>query len=217
MVWVDQYYFKSITGLDDEMEEDEYETYIQESQKEVLMNLNQLVVREKIEYLDSVRTNKVNGENTTYYIANYNGAWLSDSDYDLDVDTDDVTVYAVDYTNDTETELSISSITPNEGKIVLSSAPDEVDLYVTYTFTNIDIVTPDPRLKLATCFLAASYCYLRLAQGGKVDVKFGNTTIKEDYLSSYEKNYNKYLELIEKINSSSSDGGVLFGYSNIQI
>ena len=217
MTWIDTYYLKSITGLDNEMEEDEYEVYIQESQRETLMSLNQQVVREKVEYIDTVRSNKIDGENTIYYIENYKDAWLSDSNYDLTVDTSDVEVLSVDYDTDTETSLTISSITPSEGKIVVSSAPENVDLYLNYTYTNIDTITPDPRLKLAVCFLAASYCYLRLAQGGKVDVKFGNTSIKEDYLSNYDKYYTKYLDLIEKINSSSSDGGVLFGYSNIRI
>ena len=55
MTWIDTYYLKSITGLDDEMEEDEYEVYIQESQRETLMSLNQQVVREKVEYIDTVK------------------------------------------------------------------------------------------------------------------------------------------------------------------
>jgi hypothetical protein len=213
MVWANPNEVRSIADIDcTTIEDTDLNFFIDYAQKEILMHFNQEVIREPVKYIDSTRKNSIDNSNTTYYIQNWNGNWISDRNYDLDIDTSDVVVYQVDGDGN-ETKPTISSITASEGKIVLASAPANVDLYVSYVYSSIDTETPDPRLKMALAYLAASYSYLKLSQGGKSDVKFGNVTIKEDSLSNYESYYKKYLDLIEMIDSNSADGGVLFGYN----
>ena len=214
--WIEADDVRQITGLTaTEITDDDIDFFIEASQKEILMKINEPVIREQVAYLDVTRENKTDGTNSTYYIANWEGNWISDHNYDLTVDTGDVTVYSVD-TDGVETTLTISSITSAEGKVVVSTLPNEVTLYITYSYSNVDPVTPDPRLETALGYLTASYVYLRLSEGGKTDVKFGNTRIKEDLLSSYNSYYNKYTELINKI-TQSVDGGVLYGFNVNQI
>ncbi len=85
-------------------------------------DLNTRIVRERIDFLDNTRENEINGTNTTYYVKNWRDKFIGDSDDDGDVDTSDITVYQVTSAG-TETTLTVSSITPNDGKFVLDSAP----------------------------------------------------------------------------------------------
>ena len=214
--WLDADYIRKNTEIDaSDVDDTDLEFFAEQAQKETLMGINQQVVREKVEYISDARPNDIDGSNKTFYTQNWLGGFFSDSNYDLTVDTDDVKVIKID-SDGTESNLTISSIGITGTSIILETAPSETDtdeLYIDYTFSQIDASNPDARLKLAAAYLTASYAYLRLADGGKVDVEFGNVTIKEDYLSSYDKFYQKYESIMEKIETSSVDGGVLYGYS----
>jgi hypothetical protein len=175
---------------------------------EIFTKINIKVVREKIAYIDATRKNDIDGVNKTYYVRNWKGAYLSDSNFDGNVTILDVKVHTVD-SNNTETEATISSITYNQGKFVLSNAYDSsYDLYVTYSYCYYDPVTPDPLLKLATTYLVASYSYLK-TDAGVSDIKFGNVRINKQLSSSYGMYYDRYLDIMSKLNSYGSVGGNL--------
>jgi len=76
----------------------------------------------------------INGINKEYWCEHIP---IADSDMDKDVDTADITVYTwTDATDeDTKTQVTVSSINPLTGRIVLASAPS----------TNVEIVTIDYR------------------------------------------------------------------------
>ena len=93
------------------------------------------VYKEKIEYIDNIKTNKINGTNKVFYTKNWP---IGDMDNDFMVDEDDVTVYKVRTVNgeETETEVTVSSVDAENGKITLESAPESDSvLYVTYVYT----------------------------------------------------------------------------------
>ncbi len=174
---------------------------IDEATKEIMSQVNVRVVRERIEYIDGTRENDIDGTNTTYYVKNWKGKYISDADFNGYVDDDDITVYAV-ASDDTETEAAVSSVTSSEGKFVLSTAYNSsYDLYVSYSYTYFDPVTPDPLLGLAATYLAASYAYLKRDAGITGYQRFGNVTINTSLSATYGEYYKKYLDLMKKINS----------------
>lgn len=169
------------------------------------VELNRLInvkeIRERVDYIDSTRKNKRDGSNTTFYVKNWKGKFLADRDNDGDVDTDDLIVYQID-SEGTETELTVSTITHDEGKFVLSSAPSsEVRLYVTYEWCYKDVSTPDNLVKLACVYLTASYCYGKLNIGMAPKLKFGNQSIERD-MKSPEYYRQMAHSLINSINDS---------------
>lgn len=218
MVWTTANSVKLVTGLTtSDISNVDLGLLIEVAQKEVLLQTNQKVVRERVLYLDETRENLIDGSNTTYYVSNWKGTYLSDSNFDLDVDVDDVEVYSV-ASDGTETNLTISSITYDEGKIVVASAPNNVYLYISHSFNYFNPVTPDPLLKLATEYLAGAYAYMRIDSKNKKTVKFGNTSITNfnQSESTYHFLYNKYLSIIQQLNEGVT-GGAIWGVSNVLI
>jgi len=172
---------------------------ISEATKELNRMINTKVVRERIYYIDSTRENTIDGSNTTFYVRNWEGKYLADMDNDGDVDTSDVIVYQVD-SDGVETELTVSSITHDEGKIVLSSAPDVgVRLYATYEWCYKDVSTPDPLVELACTLLSAAYCYAKLNIGRAPQFFVGNKKIYR-HMDSFQHFYDRAIGVIEKIN-----------------
>ena len=98
--------------------------------------------------------------------------------------------------------MTVSSITLNEGKFVLSSAPiPGVRLYVSYEWCYKDVGTPDNLVKLACIFLTASYCYGKLNIGRAPKLKVGNKSITRD-MNSPEYYLQRAYDLINDINNS---------------
>jgi len=169
------------------------------------VELNRLInvkeIRERVDYIDSTRKNTRDSSNTTFYVRNWKGKFLADRDNDGDVDTSDLIVYQVD-SDGVETTLTVSSITHNEGKFVLSTAPSsEVRLYVTYEWCYKDVSTPDPLVKLACIYLTASYCYGKLNIGRAPKLKVGSKSIERDMKSPEYYRMMAY-SLINSINDS---------------
>ena len=93
------------------------------------------VFREKIEYIDNIKTNKIDGSNKVFYTKNFP---VGDMNNDYMVDETDVKVYKQRIVSGeyTETELTVSSVDAENGKITLQDAPESDSiLYVTYVYT----------------------------------------------------------------------------------
>jgi len=178
---------------------------IAEATKELNRLINVKVVREEVLYIDEYRQNKIDGNNTTYYVKNWKGKYLADMDNDGDVDTDDIEVIIADPTNDTETSATVSSISASEGKFVLSSAPSSGKrLYITYEWCYRDPSTPDPLIELACTLLTAAYCYAKINIGRAPQVAFGNTRIYR-HIDSFDHYYQRFLKVVAQINNRMSD------------
>lgn len=218
MVWASTNEVKLLTGLtDNDIGADDLKSLIGIAQKEVLMQINNRVVRESIEYIDETRGNEIDGTNKIYYIKNWEGNFISDYNYDFSVNASDVTMYSVDG-DGVESEVSIDSVTYDEGKIVVAVAQSNVDLYITYVYTYFDPVNPDPLLKLATEYLAGAYTYMRINSSQKKKVKFGNVTITNGIgsESAYSFLFDKYMDIIRQLNENSGRGAI-WGVSKVLI
>lgn len=219
MVWTSTGDVRLLTGLTtSDISDDDLNSLIAVAQKEVLLQINTKVVREPIEFIDNTRKNEIDGTNTTYYIKNWEGKFISDYNYDLTVDISDVSLVAVDNNDSTESSVTITSITYNKGKFVVTTAQDNVDLFVTYACSYFDPVVPDPLLKLASEYLAGAYAYMRINSSQKKQVKFGNVSITnsvgED--SPYAFFYNKYMDIIRQLNETAGNGAI-WGMSKVLI
>jgi len=174
---------------------------IDEATKELNGLINVREVRENIGYIDSTRKNSIDSSNTTFYVKNWEGKFLADMNNDGTVSNSDIKVYQVD-SNGTETELTVSTITHNEGKFVLSSAPvSGVRLYVTYEWCYKDVSTPDELIKLACIFLTSAYCYAKLNIGRAPQFSIGNKKIYR-HMDSFEIYYQRAMKLVNSINDS---------------
>jgi hypothetical protein len=218
MEWASTNDVKLLTGLtDNDIDIDDLKSLIGIAQKEVLMQINNKVIRELVQYIDETRQNEIDGTNKTYYIKNWKGNFISDFNYDFSVNASDVTMYSVDG-NGNELEVSIDSVTYDEGKIVVTTEQNNVDLYITYVYTYFDPVNPDPLLKLATEYLAGAYTYMRINSSQKKQVKFGNVTITNGIgkESAYNFLFDKYMDIIRQLNENTGRGAI-WGVSKVLI
>lgn len=187
--------------ISDDVANADVTSIIAEATKELNSFINVQIVREKVEYIDTTRENKIDGSNTIYYIQNWNGKYFADRDDDGDVDTSDVIVYLVDGDGN-ETIATVSDIDVDDCYVTLSSAPSSsTKIYITYDWCYKNASTPDPMIKLACTFLSAAYCYAKLNIGRAPQVKFGNSRFYR-HIDSYEMYYNRAMKIIDKINES---------------
>lgn len=218
MAWTSTNDVKLLTGLTTtDLDTDDLNSLIDIAQKEVLLQINNKVIREPIEYIDETRANKIDGSNKTYYIKNWKGNFISDYNYDLAVDISDLNLISVDG-DGIESSVSVDSVTYDEGKFIVTTEQNNVDLYLTYVFSYFDPVTPNPLLKLATEYLAGAYAYMRIDSSQKKQVKFGNVTITNGIgkESAYNFLFNKYMDIIRQLNENSGRGAI-WGVSKVLI
>jgi len=206
--------FRAITGLSESDISDSEVLALQNyAQQLVLREISVSKIREEVNYIDEARQNKIDGSNTTFYVSVSNkGYYISDMDWDGDVTTSDVKVHVV--YNQTETEYTVSSVSPAEGKIVLSTAPPTGSkVYITYNYTFVSVTPPDNLLQLAVANLAAAFAYARLNTGKAKKMKFGNMQLERD-LSAFDHYYMRYREIVSAIISK---GIILSGQSTVSI
>lgn len=165
--------------------------------------INVRVVREPVGWIDNTRQNDIDSSNTTFYVKNWKNRFIGDSNNDGTITTSDMTFYQV-ASDGTEGTIVISSITANEGKYILTSAPTQGNHgYVTYEHAPVSVSDPDGKLKLALIYLAASMAQTRINIGKSPSVKFGSTTITRD-MKSPDFYYQKYLEVLTEINTEAN-------------
>ena len=160
---------------------------------------------EHVEYIDNTKQNKIDGSNTTFYTKKYP---IGDLDNDFNVTTSDIEAYSVDG-DGTKTTLTVSTITPKTGAFTLDSAPNNVEIYLTYKTSQLEIDRDNlhPLVKLACAFKAGALGFSKLNVGKYKNFRLGNMTIFKDndahkYLNS------QYNETLARINDRRSFGTV---------
>ena len=167
-------------------------------------DINTRVVRELVIEIDNTRKNSIDGSNTTFYVQNWKGKYLADSNDDGSITIADVTVYLV-ASDGTETEATVSSITSDEGKLVLDSAPSSgVIMYITYQWCYDDPDTPSKKIALACALLTAAYCYEKINRGMSPQQVYGNVRFMRDMRAGNEY-FKRYENEIAKINGEMGD------------
>lgn len=185
----------------------ELEEVIPLAQREINSHIITKVFRERVQFIDDYRRNDINGTNTTFYLRNWLGKYIGDFDYDNDVNVNDLKVVAVNQTDHTETTLTVSSIDIPGCSFTLSSAPNGVDLYVDYAFTEFDPVNPNPFLAQAASYLASSYLF-NGTDGFKI--KFGNVEITPGTQGGKGKQlYEKYKLLLDQVLVGAGYGAIV--------
>ena len=149
--------------------------------------------REYVDYIDNEKDNTVNGSNKTFYVRE---PYIGDMDNDGDVDGSDLYVYTID-SDGVRTEYTVDSVDIKLGKFVLTSAPNETDMYVEYYSVPVNLNTPDPLVTLATSQLTASFAYLNVNTGSVKSWHVGKISVVKD--SGFETWYLKYKNTVNKI------------------
>jgi hypothetical protein len=161
--------------------------------------LNFRILREPIKDIDETRTNKIDGTNDTFYVRKW-FQHLGDMNCDGKVTTSDIIVYQVD-SSSVETQLSVSTISPDEGKFVLTTPPASgVRLFVTYEWCYVSEYTPHPLIKLACDYLTTAFAFEKVERGLSPQQVYGNVRIYRDMEASSEF-HKRYREVVNQINS----------------
>lgn len=161
--------------------------------------INTRIIRERMFPIDATRTNEITGGNTTFYVKKWR-QHIGDMNNDGKVTTNDITVYQVDGAN-VETTLPVASISPDEGKFVLATAPASgMRLYVTYEWCYVSEYTPHPLVKLACEYLTTAFAFEKIERGLSPQQVYGNVRIYRDMAAGNE-NHKRYREIVLQINS----------------
>ena len=171
-----------------QIDDNTMDDYIQLATEQLNSDVCAFVYDEKIEYIDEVRQNDIDGSNKDYYVKYL---YLADADNDGDVDKDDVIVYSIDGDGN-KSNLTISSVDDEEGKITLSSAPSGVDLYVTYRYCPVRY--NDDLMKRACAALANAYAHARLEPHNIK--KLGRITFRDSEYSFWVEVYQGFVRQI---------------------
>jgi len=161
--------------------------------------INSRIIEEVVSSIDATRENKIDGANTTFYVQNSFKWFIGDLNDDGTVDANDLEVYK--YASDgTKTTSTVSSVTPSDGKFVLSVAPEPgAKVTVTYSYAPLDEATPHPLIKQACIMLASSLAYTKIDAGKLKHFKIGKLTVarQPEAFQTYFGMYQRYLKLIQ--------------------
>lgn len=175
------------------------------STSEINSKVNVNIIREEIKWIDDVRTNDIDASNQTFYIRNFK-KFIADRNNDGFVDKEDIIVYKV--LDNVETKLTVSLITFDEGKFVLSSAPEtKSQLFITYSYSSYDQDSPDSLLNIASTYYSIAVAFLKKDAGVPTTVKFSSIRISRKLSDSYGVYWDKFEMVMQEINSKSVSGG----------
>jgi len=195
---------RAITNLTSSVISDTFiSLFILKAQKNVCDRVNVTVDRERLQYIDSFRTNIIDGSNNSFYVQNWK-QFIADRNRDGDVTTTDISVSLL--SGDVETIATVATINSSTGNFTLSSAPSATvqAMYVTYEYSKFNQKASEisPALEEMTTYLAASYCYAKKDIGSSGSYKFGNITINKKLSDNFKFFYEMYESSLGTLNRS---------------
>ena len=175
--------------------------FILKAQKDVCDKINVAIDREQLAYIDSYRTNYINGSNNSFFVKNWK-KYLADKNRDGDVTTADIEVFVLE--GDIETKVTVATITPSTGNFTLTTTPSASvqAIYVKYEYSNFNQKASDidKRLEDITSYLAAAHSYAKKDIGSNGSFKFGNITINKKLSENFKFFYEMYEDSITGLN-----------------
>jgi len=171
---------------------------VQIATAQVNKDVNKIRIEELVEEIDSYRENEVNGTNTVYYVQNGYTWFLADLNNDGIVGTGDVHVYG--YSNETRTELTVSSVDASRGmgKITLSSAPSGLDK-MTITYAMSPVHYQDPLLKQACLQLSTALAYTGIEAKDFSRISLGRLSVMRQPSIGYLTYLQRYRDTVHQI------------------
>lgn len=160
-------------------------------------DINTEVKEERVQYISNEKENDIDGSNTTFYTKKYP---LGDDDGDMVVSTTDLDVYKLD-SEGTRSSVTISSVTPSEGKFVVDTAPESTyDMYVSYKYTPLEVDDPHPMIRTACTLLSAAWAYSKINIGKAATFRVGSLNISR-HIQSFDIYYQRYQSMLKEINA----------------
>jgi len=192
---------RALTGLaSSDIDDTSLSTIITYATYQLNHDISVKVVREKVEYIDDTRENDIDGSNTTFYVKNWKHYYIGDLNNDGTVDSNDILVYLVD-PDGTETTATVSSVTPNDGKFVLSSAPEaDKKMYITYVYTPVSVSDPHALVKLACIYLAGAMAFTKIDAKKLKSFSIGKLRIAKQS-EAFDIFYSRYKDIVNQIRS----------------
>ena len=153
---------------------------------------------EKLEYISQEKENTIDDSNTSYYIKNYP---IGDSTGNQEVSTADIEVYSLKNSDGTKASVDITSISPNTGKFVVTTAISaDYTLYVTYRFAPLSVSDPHPLIRTACTLLSAAWAYSKINIGKATAFSVGSMNISR-HIKSFDIYYQRYQEVLKEVNN----------------
>lgn len=186
----------------DDMSDSDIERLIPYATTQLMRDINTRIVREKVEYIDSFRENKIDGSNTAFYAKEWKGKYFSDSNSDGAITIADVTLTKV-ASSGTESDVTLSTITAASCKIVATAAPSsDSTLYLTYEVANVPLTSL--LVKMACAYLVAAVAFSKINVGAASSFSVGEIRVTAG-TNSFKEYYGLYSSMIQKINDNMAD------------
>lgn len=194
---------RNLSGLTaSDISDSDITTLISFATTQLNADINIEIVRERVLWIDKTRENKIDSSNTTYYVKNWKMYYIGDRNNSGSVTIADIKVILVN-NDDEESEATVSSITHDEGKFVLSTAPTSStanEMYVTYVISPVDESTPHSLITQACSFLTAAYAFTRIDAKKIAQFSIGKVRVtrQSQAFDIYYKEYQKVLNRIRR-------------------
>lgn len=174
-------------------------TLIEMASGQLNEDINIQIEDERVEYIDEVRENTVDGTNLKYYTKNFP---IGDRTNSFSITTSDIEVYTVDSDGLKNTQ-TVTQITQSTGEFRVNTAIENTDkLYVTYakinSKQNISVDPVHTMIKMAAIWLTAAFGYSKLNLGKAPRFREGPLTVFRDTKAA-DKYFTRYYEQISKI------------------
>lgn len=154
---------------------------------------------EKVEYIQSDKSNSIDGTNLSFWVKNFP---FGDRNNDFQLTSSDIEVYSIN-ADGLKTTLTVTQVVGSTGNFRLQSAPENVDLYVSYvglTNKNLSIDPAHSLVKQACIWLTAAYAYSKLNVGKAPRFRQGPLTVFRD-TTAHKEYMQRYYDTLTKINT----------------
>ena len=173
------------------------------------------VKKERVSKISGVKTNEIDGSNTTFYLEKTHDSFraLGDRNDDGVIDRKDVKAWAIVEGEKVEVDvaeivdpvdgvfkagLNLVFTDEDETEYDLDPLPSGADLYVSYKHAPADMAEPNSMVEVACAQLTAAYCYSNIETEKLKNFTIGDVTIRKQS-QGFSIMMDQYTESIRRI------------------